>query len=146
MVGGNIKNNAADKLFYFDDSEATINGVTITDNASVVLEVDNDSEKVTLTECVLGNNSPVKYDVDILVDTKGTLALNHCEIGDTTFDDKSMVSGVGSIFGEGSLTNILVIISLIASSVCIFLTVYYNKKKAIPVTANGAEKSDDEEE
>ena len=56
-------------------------------------------------------------------------------------------NATGSIFGEGSLTNILVIISLIASGVSIFLTVYYNKKKAAPVSANGvAETETDDEE
>ena len=73
--------------------------------------------------------------------------MNNCAIGDTNFEDKGKVEGVGSLFGEGSLTNILVIISLIASGVAIFLVVYYNKKKAAPVAANGATdtEADDEE-
>jgi hypothetical protein len=145
MTGGKITGNAADKIFYFDDTEADINGVTITDNASVVLDVDNDSAKVALTECVLGNNSPVKYDVDIIVDTEGTLVLNNCELGDTTFDDKSMVAGVGSIFGAGSLTMIIAIIALVASVASIGISFALNKKKAVPVAANEANKSDDEE-
>lgn len=147
MNGGKITGNAADKLFCFDDSEADINGVTITGNASVALDVENDSEKVTLTACVLGNNSPVKYDVDIIVDKKGTLELNDCELGDTTFEDKSMVAGIGSIFGEGSLTMIfavVAILSLVASAVSIFLIVDM-KKKAVPATANGADRADNEE-
>ena len=40
-----------------------------------------------------------------------------------------MVAGVGSIFGEGSLTMIVALLALIASGVSIFLVVYYNKKK-----------------
>ena len=51
---------------------------------------------------------------------------------------------VASIFGEGSLTTILVIISLIASGVAIFLTVYYNKKKAAPVAVDAKETEDEE--
>ena len=77
------------------------------------------------------------------METKGTLAMNDCAIGDTNFEDKGKVEGVGSLFGEGSLTNILVIISLIASGVSIFLTVYYNKKKTVPATAT--EQSEDDE-
>ena len=126
--------------------------VTITDNASVVLDVENSTEKVTLTNCTLGNNSPVKYNVDVIVDTKGTLVMTDCDLGDTTFSNKDYIdfgngAGVGSIFGEGSLTMIVSILSLIASGAAIFLVVYYNKKKAVPVAANGvAETETDDEE
>ena len=151
MTGGNIKNNAADKLFYFEQP-ANLSNVTITDNASVVLDVENSTEKVTLTNCTLGNNSPVKYNVDVIVDTKGTLVMTDCDLGDTTFSNKDYIdfgngAGVGSIFGEGSLTMIVSILSLIASGAAIFLVVYYNKKKAVPVAANGvAETETDDEE
>ena len=144
MTGGKITGNAADKLFYFDDSKADINGVNITGNDSVVLDVDNDSKKVTLTECVLGNNSPIKYDEDIIVDEEGTLVLNNCQLGDTTFEDKTMVAGVGSVFGEGSLSMIVAIIALVASAVSIFLIVDM-KKKLVPATVKVAVESDDEE-
>ena len=40
---------------------------------------------------------------------------------------------------------IISIISLIASGVCIFLVVYYNKKKAVPATANNAAETEDGE-
>jgi hypothetical protein len=139
IAGGKITGNAADKLFYFDDSQADINGVNITGNDSVVLDVDNDSKKVTLTECVLGNNSPIKYDEDIIVDEEGTLVLNNCQLGDTAFEDKTMAAGVGSVFGDGSLSMIVALLALIASAVSIFLTVYYNKKKTAPVAVNNVE-------
>ena len=148
MEGGKITGNKADKLFYFDDSKADMKGVTITDNASVVLDIENDSKKVTLTECVLGNNSPVKYDEDIIVDTKGTLVMIDCDLSDTTFENKSMVTfsdkAVGSIFGEGSLVMIVAITALIASAAAIFVSVS-SKKKAVPVAANNAEEAEDEE-
>ena len=67
----------------------------------------------------------------------------------TTFNDRSRATFdgkvVGSIFGEGSLTMIVALLALIASGVSIFLVVYYNKKKGVPVTANGADESDSEE-
>ena len=148
MEGGKITGNKADKLFYFDDSKADMKGVTITDNASVVLDIENDSKKVTLTECVLGNNSPVKYDEDIIVDTKGTLVMIDCDLSDTTFENKSMVTfsdkAVGSIFGEGSLAMIVAITALIASAAAIFVSVS-SKKKAVPSTANNAEETEGEE-
>ena len=61
-----------------------------------------------------------------------------------TLDLVEKTAPVASIFGEGSLTNILVIISLIASGVSIFLTVYYNKKKTAPVAVNNVEAEDEE--
>lgn len=144
MNGGNITGNAADKIFYFDDTEADINGVTVTGNDSIVLDVDNSSAKVTLTDCTLGNNNPIKKDVDVIVDEEGTLIMNGCDLGDTTFDDKSMVVGVGSVFGEGSLTMIVALLALIASVVSIFLVADV-KKKLVSVAANNTEKTEDEE-
>lgn len=53
----------------------------------------------------------------------------------------------GSIFGEGSLTMIVAILTLVVSCISLFLTVYYNKKKAVPAAANGvAETETDNEE
>lgn len=143
MEGGKITGNSPDKLFLFDDSEADIKGVTITDNTSVVFDIKNDIQKVTLTECTLDKNTSVEYNEDIRVAAKDTLVMNNCTLGDTSFKDKSMVTftgtAVGSIFGEGSLTMILVIVSLVASAVSICLTIALYKKKAVPVAANGAE-------
>ena len=52
--------------------------------------------------------------------------------------------GLGSLFGEGSLTMIVALLALIASGVAIFLVVYYNKKKAVPVAVNKATEADEE--
>ena len=144
MEGGKITGNKADKLFYFDDSKADLRGVTISENESLVLDVDNSSEKVTLTECVLGNNTPVKYDVDVIVDTANTLVLIDCTRGDTSFEDEYMVTGVGSIFGEGSLTMIVSLLSLIVSAVCVILLVDVKKKLATVATQSTAKTEDEE--
>jgi hypothetical protein len=143
MEGGKITGNNADVLFGFEDSTGDIKNVTITDNASLVLNVDNGSQKVTMTECALGNNAPVKYEADVIVDTEGTLVMNDCALGDTTFEDKSMVEGVGSMIGEGSLTKIVSFVSLFASAAAIILIVTSNKKKAVLATADSA-KNDEE--
>ena len=72
-----------------------------------------------------------------------------CELGNSTFSNRSYAifedNAVGSIFGEGSLTMIISILSLVASGVAIFLVVYYNKKQAVPVAANNATETEDEE-
>ena len=44
-----------------------------------------------------------------------------------------------SIFGEGSLTMIVAILTLVVSCISLFLTVHYNKKKAIPVAEKDAD-------
>lgn len=143
VTGGKITGNAADKLFYFEDTKADVNDVTITGNASIVMDVENDSRKVTLTGCTLGGNEPVKKKFDVIVDTTGTLILLNCDLSDTTFEDKRMVIGVGSIFGEGSLSMIVALAALIASGVSIFL-IADMKKKLSPVAVDN--KGTDEEE
>ena len=153
MEGGKITANNADKLFRFEDSDADIKGVAVTDNKSVVLDVDNSSKKVTLTECTLGNNSPVKELENIIIDTSGTLVLIDCTLGDTAFNDINRADIVdstrakrfGSIFGEGSVVMIVSLLAIITSGVAIFLVVYYNKKQAVPVAANNATETEDEE-
>ena len=152
MEGGKLTGNNSTLLFYTDESEATIKGVSIIGNASAVIGVYNDTKKVNMSQCTLENNTPADDAAEIRVAERGTLIMTDCTFDkDTKFADKSMVmfseKAVGSIFGEGSLTNILVIISLIASGVSIFLTVYYNKKKTAPAAANGATdtETDDEE-
>ena len=149
MNGGKITDNNADKIFYLDDTKADIKGVTVTGNASIILDVDNDSAKVTLTECTLGDNDPVKKEFDVIVDTTGTLILSNCELGDTTFENKQYVdfgngAGAGSVFGEGSFSMIVSLAALIASGISIFLIVDM-KKKLVPATANNTEENEDEE-
>ena len=52
-----------------------------------------------------------------------------------------------SIFGEGSLTMIVAILTLVVSCISLSLTVYYNKEKAVLAAANGvAETETDDEE
>ena len=96
----------------------------------------------------------LKYDFQFN-DEKTGITFVDCDFGEATFSDKNAVTFVGgtvsnstgSIFGEGSLSTIIALLALIASAVSIFLTVYYNKKKAVPVAANGvAETETDDEE
>ena len=144
LEGGKITGNTARTLFFFEDSDAEIKNVTVTDNDSVVMCVENHSKKVNMINCTLGNNSPVDNESEIQVKTQNTLTMTDCTLGDTTFENKGMVDGVGSIFGEGSLSMIVALLALISSAVSIFLTVCYNKKKAVPVAVNNATEADEE--
>ncbi len=74
------------------------------------------------------------------------LEFTNCDLGNSTSNDRTRATfngavGAGSIFGAGSVTVIMSILALAASCVAIFLVVYCNKKKAIPVSA---EKADEE--
>jgi hypothetical protein len=143
--GGKITGNNARELFEFNETDANITGVTVTDNTSLVANVKNDAKKVIFTDCTLGNNSPTIDYKEFRVENKDTLVMKNCTLGDTTFENKNMVDGVGSIFGEGSLAMVIAILALIASGFAIFLIVYYNKKNVVPVAANNAKETEDEE-
>ena len=154
MKVGKITGNNADTLFEMEDSVADIHRVTITDNASVVILVNNDSQKINMTECIIGNNTPNTNISEILVATKGTLVMTDCKLGDSTFKNKEYIVFVNgfngralsaSLFGEGSLTMIISILALVASIASIGISFSLYKKKAVPVAANSDAKSDDEE-
>ena len=145
LEGGKITGNTARTLFFFENSDAEIKNVTITDNDSVVMCIDNYSKKVNMINCTLDNNSPVDDESEIQVKIKNTLTMTDCTLGDTTFENKGMVEGVGSIFGEGSLTMIVAITALIASAAAIVVSVS-SKKKAVPATSNEVAEFEDEDE
>ena len=105
--------------------------------------------------CTFTNNSQGSY-WTFVFEENNKLTFEDCEIDDdASFKNKNNATfitngrakslGVGSIFGEGSLAMIVSFLALITSGVCIFLTVYYNKKKAVPVAANNAIEAEDEE-
>ena len=114
-----------------------------------------DSGSCIFTKCTFQNNAPgANYTHSLHLKTAG----NHpsfvdCDLGDASFDDRSKAkftdtdaeNGVGSIFGEGSLTMIIAILALVASAASICLTVVLFKKNAVSATANGAYESDDKE-
>ena len=87
------------------------------------------------------------------------VVFENCDMGDSHFEEwlldyvkfvdcentpYSTVRHFASIFGEGSSAMIISLLALIASGVAIFLVVYYNKKKAVPVAANKATEADEE--
>ena len=70
-----------------------------------------------------------------------------CDLGDSGFDDRSKATftdtdaknGVGSIFGEGSLTMIVAFVALIASVASIVVNVTNHKKTNVPADAGAAD-------
>ena len=107
----------------------------------------------TFTDCKFSAGIPYyEYTYDFQFGNKNAnVTFVDCDFGEASFDNKSAAkfennaNEVGSILGEGSLTNILVIISLVASGVSISLTLYYNKKKTVPAASNGEAETENEE-
>ena len=132
MEGCKVTGNNVDEIFSFEDSKADLKGVTITDNASRVIYVDNGSEKVTMTQCTLNNNTPADGAADIKVETKGTLVVTDCDLGDTTFENKNMVTGVGSMIGEGNISMILSLLAIFVAGAAFTVVISKGKKKGSP--------------
>ena len=109
----------------------------------------------SFTNCKFSYNDPMLEldDTFFFNISNAGLSFVDCEFGEATFNNKSAAqfvdtdapNGVGSIFGEGSLAMLVAILALVASAVSICMTIVYNKKKAVPVTANNVSETDDEE-
>ena len=140
---------------------ANVKGVDFTGNESLAMYRKGEyctKPASTFTDCKFSAGTP--YDEDYKYDFQfgnenANVTFVDCDFGKATFSNKNAATFVGgtvsnstgSIFGEGSLSTIIALLALIASGVAIFLTVYYNKKKAVPVAANGvAETETDDEE
>ena len=144
LTDGKITGNSPDLLFRIKDSYVEMKNITITDNSSWVMHVDNEeNQKVKMIDCTLNNNLYVGdihayANVDIEVKNKNTLEFEGGDLGDTIFEDKSMVAGVGagSILGEGSIAMIIAILALATAIGSFVAFIVFSKKKATPVAAN----------
>ena len=97
---------------------------------------------ITFTDSVFKNNPGSKwtdfYSFEIqFIDTD--VKFVRCDLGNSTFNDRERVTitatGVGSIFGEGSVAMIVAILALATAVASICLTVV-KKKKTAPATEN----------
>ena len=140
--------------WWFSEANYYINNTQIIDNTATIADPDaisgysSDCTVFVFEKCKFNNNVSGKRS-SFYCDEDRDMTFTDCDFGNSTFTGKQFmkISGnnaTASIFGEGSLTNILVIISLIASGVSIFLTVYYNKKKAAPVAVDAKETEGEE--
>ena len=156
ITGGKFTDNRQVYLFYLRDAVINVDGADFTGNDSLALNVhDACSTQSTFSNCKFSAGSAYagfKYDFKF-DDDNAKITFVDCEFGKATFNNKkafkfiggSVSNGVGSIFGEGSLTMIVAFFSFIISVASISLTVAYNKKKTVPVTANAAETEDEDE-
>ena len=168
--GCTFTNNATFLMFDFMNgtSQLYVSDATFTDNGSSIIYAHRTlSEDSYFRNCTFNNNLMTKPELMDTFTNDGshdpfsfyisecTLTLENCDMGNSTYDGLENIKFVdcenapkgnviGSIFGEGSLTMIVALLALIASGVSIFLTVYYNKKKAAPVAVDTKEAEDEE--
>ena len=119
------------------------------------------SNKIEIAGGIYGDYNGESFYIGVFANYPAIrVVFENCDMGDSHFEEwlldyvkfvdcentpHSTVRHFASIFGEGSLTMIIALLALIASGVSIFLTVYYNKKKAVPAAANEATKTEDKE-
>lgn len=125
MNGGKVTGNNANELFEIEDSDADFFRVTMTDNGSRVIYVNNDTHKVNMLECTIGNNEPNIDKAEIRVAVRGTLTISDSKLGDSTFNDRRLVvftNGVNgkamsaSMIGDGSFAVVIAFVALLASA------------------------------
>ena len=151
-----ISGNKAFAIFqgdsgWFEETNFYINNTQIIDNTAVVADSDAmgisvDATLYVFEKCVFNNNQRADYN-DFYCNDEIDMTFKDCDFGDSTFTGKEFMKFSGnnaaaSIFGEGSLTMIVALLALITSGVSIFLTVYYNKKKAVPKAENNVEETE----
>ena len=157
------KNNSKKATIYVNNSVAlyaTFENVTITDNVGPVnIFIDelrfNDASELHFTNCTINNNTNTDADYSIRGGEYSIVTFTDCDLGDSTYRSKETIkftdtsapdgAHTASIFTEGSLAMIVAILSLVASTVSICLTVVY-KKRLVPVVANDAPESEESEE
>ena len=157
LIGGKFTDNNQVFLISLLDSVVNVDGVDFTGNESqALIEYVASSVPSTFANCKFGAGTTFKkyFQCDFeFEDEQSGITFVDCDFGRATFSDKNAVkfvggtvsNGVGSIFGEGSLTTIFVIIALIDSVVSIYMIVLYKKKNAVPAAANNATEAEDEE-
>ena len=107
---------------------------------------------ITFTDCTFSNNTGSRwegyYSFNLSV-KNADLTFIRCDLGDSTFNDRSRATfdgaGVGSIFGEGSLAMIISLLALVASITSTGVCISLHKKTTVPAAANKARGTEDEE-
>ena len=154
--GGTVKikdsafnNNAAKNLIYTEKGALEVTNSRFNENKGNIF-TGVSAAGSHFTDCSFSGNVTPSNERTFYLNEGCVLAFNNCELGNSTFGHRNRATfdgkAAGSIFGEGSATMIISLLALIASGVAIFLTVYYNKKKLVPIAANSAENAEENEE
>ena len=145
-----LTENKSVHLIESDGGDVYVSDTTVTKNNSVVFKGSCNSAS-TFTRCVFKDNTPDTYTFDFSSKNNAPTFID-CEMNESTYQNKgyarfedSSRANTGSIFGEGSPAMSVALLALIVSGVGICLTVYYNKKKAVPAAANNVAEGESKE-
>ena len=132
-----------------DESLICVTDTNFSDNNSSVIRGDSDtSEKSFFKGCTFNNNTNASTGYASFCLDKNLLTFENCSMGNSTFSkninvkfvNSDVKNGVGSIFGDGSLTMIVSITALIVSVAAIGVSITTNKK----ISSSKASVEDDE--
>ena len=134
-------NNSAEYLLMVVNNDVKVTNSRFLNNPANVLH--GYGEKVSFTDCVFHNNPATKwtdYDSFYFVFKDAPITFTRCDMGNSTFNDRSRAtfenSGVGSIFGEGSLIMVVAIAALMVSVAGMGVTLSLKKKLESVKNAN----------
>jgi hypothetical protein len=132
-----------------DESLICVTDTNFSDNNSSVIRGDSDtSEKSFFKGCTFNNNTNASTGYASFCLEKNLLTFENCSMGNSTFSkninvkfvNSDVKNGVGSIFGDASLTMIVSITALIVSVAAIGVSITTNKK----ISSSKASVEDDE--
>ena len=127
-------------------ADVSVVNSSFTDNAFCVWS----GASASFTNCTFNKNKTTDHTFFISsTSARAKLTFTDCDMGDSTiseseqsqrvsFVDTDAVNGdlLGSIFGDGSLIMIVALLALVTSVVSIGISIYYNKKKALPAASS----------
>jgi hypothetical protein len=144
ITGGRFSDNNQVFLFSLWDTITTVDGVDFTGNDSLVMNVrEASAEESAFSNCKFGAGSTYnefKNDFQFN-DEAARITFVDCDFGNATFSDKNAVTfvggivsnGAGSIFGEGALTMIISILSLLLPALLYSLLCITIRKRQFPL-------------
>ena len=162
MNGTTVKNNNAGLAIFCNEGKGVVkcdvdNAAFIYNAISINTFTEGDSliesgSQYKFTNCTFSNNG-FENDFAFEGSKKAEFELVDCQFEGSVFKDEEYIkiidtdakNGIGSLFGEGSLTMIVSFVALFASAAAIIVNVS-SKKKAAPVAANGAAETENGEE
>lgn len=160
MTGGKVTDNNQVYLFLICCGAANVKGVDCTGNESLAMYRKGEyctKPASTFTDCKFSAGTPyTPYDDEdyqfvydfMFGDENANITFVDCDFGDATFDNKSAAkfentaNGVGSIFGEGSLSMIIAFVALVASIASIVVNLNNNKNLKLAL-AGDAKKTEE---
>ena len=130
--------NTVDRVFCLEDAESvTLTDSKISDNAGFALySTKKLGKNGTISNCTFNNNGKTDGVSSFYFKKNSGLTFDNCDFGDSTFENKQFATfsgasadaSAGSLFGEGSSSMLVSLLSLIVAIVSM-TTVMVDKKK-----------------